>query len=59
MGAQILNFKAQTQKRKFEKLCPQMQKRAFFQKFSPQMQKRKCPQIKKIFKAQILEQKKK
>ena len=32
-----------------------MQKRTFFKKFSPQMQKRKCPQIKKIFKAQILE----
>ena len=27
VGAQILNFKAQTQKRKFEKLSPQMQKR--------------------------------
>ena len=41
--------RAQTQKRKLEKLSAQAQKRTFFQNFSPQTQKRTCLQIKDKF----------
>ena len=44
MGALILNFKAQTQKRKLEKLSAQAQKRTFFQNL---VHKRKSAHVRK------------